>query len=296
MTLPNFLILGAAKAGTTTLHAYLRPHPEVFVPARKELRFFAYGGSGRLYLPGEDPRGIQSYFADAGDAGAVGEASPQYLRSAVAATRIKETIPGCRLVISLRNPVDQAFSGLSHGAPQREGGARHAALPRRSPPIGSSAAAMPRTSSYMAVFDRSQFHIIRFESLVRDPLAVAQALYGFLGVATDFARGRGVEPGRPAEEPLLHRVLADKRVMDLGKRYLPERWLDAAKRVRNDNLEKQHMSSEEREAAMAALRSDILRTGDLVGLDLTSWLRMPGAGGATGVPDAAAPAKAVGTR
>ena len=150
----------------------------------------------------------------------------------------------------------------------------------------------------MAVFDRSQFHIIRFESLVRDPLAVAQALYGFLGVATDFAPEveKVSNPGGLPRNRLLHRVLADKRVMDLGKRYLPERWLDAAKKgAQRQPREAAHELRGARGGDGGAA-DDILRTGDLVGLDLTSWLRMPGAGGATGVPDAAAPAKAVGTR
>ena len=78
MTLPNFLIIGAAKAGTTTLHAYLRPHPQIFMPARKELRFFAYGGSGDDYsYPVKTRAEYESYFADAGDAVAIGEATPR---------------------------------------------------------------------------------------------------------------------------------------------------------------------------------------------------------------------------
>ena len=74
---------------------------------------------------------------------------------------------------------------------------------------------------------------------------------------------------------LLHRILADKRVVNFGKRYLPERLLDKAKVVRNDNLEKKRMAPEERAVAMAALREDILRTGELVGQDLSAWLRQP---------------------
>ena len=114
------------------------------------------------------------------------------------------------------------------------------------------------------------FHIIRFEDLARDERAVARALYGFLGVATDFMPevARVANPGGLPKNQLLHRILADPRVVDFGKRYLPERLLDRAKAVRNDNLEKQRMTPEEREAALAVLRDDILRTGDLVGQDL----------------------------
>ena len=203
MTLPNFLIIGAAKAGTTTLHAYLRPHPEIFMPARKELRFFAYGGTGDDYsYPVKTLEEYEGYFAEAGDATAIGEATPRYLRTPAAAGRIKAQIPDCRLVISLRNPVDQSFSaylmGLRNGS-VAPGTSYLAAIAAHPNFLRGYAADL---ENYFGLFDRAQFHIIRFEDLVRDPLAVAGALYGFLGVATDFtpAVERVANPWRPAEE------------------------------------------------------------------------------------------------
>lgn len=298
MTLPNFLIIGAAKAGTTTLHAYLRPHPEIFMPARKELRYFAYKGSGDDYAyPVKTRAEYESYFAAAGDVPAIGEASPQYLRSPVAAQRIAAELPGCRLVVSLRNPVEQAFSaylmGLRNGkvAP----GTRFLPALAEHPVLARGYAG--DLARYFELFERSRVHVIRFEDLVRDPLAAAQGVCGFLGVATDFAPAveKVSNPGGLPKNRLLHRVLADKRVMDFGKRYLPERWLDAAKKVRNDNLEKQRMTPEERAAAMALLRGDILRTGDLVHLDLSAWLRGPDSSGAAsgGAPAPRTPAAPV---
>ena len=278
MTLPNFLIIGAAKAGTTTLHAYLRPHPQVFMPARKELRFFAYGGPGDDYnYPVKTLEEYERYFADAGDARAIGEATPRYLRTPAAAGRIKALIPECRLIVSLRNPVDQSFSAylmdLRNGrlAP----GTSYLAAIEEHPNFLRGYAADLET--YFGLFDRSLFHIIRFEDLARDERAVARGLYGFLGVATDFVPEveRVANPGGLPKNRLLHRILADKRVVNFGKRYLPERLLDKAKVVRNDNLEKKRMAPEERAVAMAALREDILRTGELVGQDLSAWLRQP---------------------
>jgi hypothetical protein len=291
MTLPNFLIIGAAKAGTTTLHARLRPHPEIFMPARKELRFFAYGGSGDDYsYPVKTLAEYESYFAEAGDAKAIGEATPRYLRTPKAAERIRALIPDCRLVVSLRNPVDQSFSsylmGLRNGsvAPGTSYRAAIAAHPNFLRGYAGDLA------TYFGLFDRDRFHIIRFEDLVRDEGAVARGLYGFLGVATDFAPAvaRVSNPGGLPKNRLLHRVLADKRMMDFGKRYLPERLLDAAKKVRDDNLEKQRMTAEERAAALAALRDDILRTGELVGQDLSAWLDPPAPAAAPPPPPAAA--------
>jgi hypothetical protein len=289
MTLPNFLIIGAAKAGTTTLHAYLRPHPEIYMPARKELRYFAYKGWGDDYVfPVKTRTEYEGYFADAGAAAAIGEASPQYLRSSVAPQRISGEIPGCRIIVSLRNPVEQAFSAYLMGL--RDGkvapGTRFVPALAEYPVLARGYA--EDLARYLEFFEREQIHIIRFEDLVHDPLAVAQGVYGFLGVAPDFAPvvEKVSNPGGLPKNRLLHRVLADKRVMDFGKRYLPERLLDAAKKVRNDNLEKQRMTSEERAAAMALLRDDIVRTGELTRLDLSAWLRGSEASGGRLPPEA----------
>ena len=277
MTLPNFLIIGAAKAGTTTLHAYLRPHPEIFMPARKELRFFAYGGSGDDYtFPVKTLEEYEGYFADAGDAKAIGEASPNYIRTPAAAGRIKALIPDCRLVVSLRNPVEQSFSAylmvVRNGALAGNVSYREAlAMPNFRRGYARD------LGTYFGLFDRDRIRILRFEDLVREPLAVARDVYGFLGVAPDFAPDvpKVSNPGGVPKNRMLHRVLGNKRMMDFGRRYLPEKLLDVAKGVRNDNLEKRRMTSEEREAALAVFRDDILETEALIGQDLSAWLRRP---------------------
>ena len=71
MTLPNFLIIGAMKAGTTSLYQYLGSHPQVFMAQPKELHFFSYRA-------GEDTAWYAEHFAGAGAAIAVGEASASY--------------------------------------------------------------------------------------------------------------------------------------------------------------------------------------------------------------------------
>ena len=277
MTLPNFLIDRAAKAGTTTLHAYLRPHPGT--PCRRARnRFFAYGGTGDDYsYPVKTLEEYEGYFAEAGDATAIGEANaalPADAGGGGADQGADPGLPAGDLAAQSGRPV---VLGLSHGAAQRVGGAGDllylAAIAADPNFLRGYAADL---ENYFGLFDRAQFHIIRFEDLVRDPLAVAGALYGFLGVATDFtpAVERVANPGGLPKNRVLHSILANKRVMDFGKRFLPERLLEAAKGVRNGNLEKQRMAPEERAAAMAALRDDILRTGDLVGR-ISAWLRLP---------------------
>src|SRR5947207_13676717 len=104
--LPDFLILGAQKAGTTALYAYLRWHPQITGPSFKEVSFF-----DRHYARGE--RWYRAHMP-VRRSGIVGEASPSYLFHPSAPERVARMLPGARLIALLRNPVDRAFSHYQH--------------------------------------------------------------------------------------------------------------------------------------------------------------------------------------
>jgi len=142
--LPNFLIVGAPKAGTTSLYHYLDQHPEIFMSAIKEPNFFAAEireehfdlelrrGMARenrrlrdfLAGPMREKRfgGIitdwEDYlrlFANATNEAALGEASVCYLWSPTAPARIAERIPNAKILVMLRDPAERAFSQYLHG-------------------------------------------------------------------------------------------------------------------------------------------------------------------------------------
>jgi len=104
--LPDFLILGAQKAGTTALYAYLRWHPEITGPSFKEVSFF-----DRHYAHGE--RWYRAHMP-ARRRSLVGEASPSYLFHPLAPERVASMLPDARLIALLRSPVDRAFSHYQH--------------------------------------------------------------------------------------------------------------------------------------------------------------------------------------
>ena len=118
--LPNFIVIGAAKAGTTALYWYLEEHPDVFMSPVKETNYFAYGvdeGGNLLYgdpdvhrFPVKTLEEYEQLFNRAGGARAVGEASPLYLECPQAAARIRNRLPDVRLICSIRHPVDRAYS------------------------------------------------------------------------------------------------------------------------------------------------------------------------------------------
>jgi hypothetical protein len=104
--LPDFLILGAQKAGTTALYAYLRWHSDITGPSFKEVSFF-----DRHYAHGE--RWYRAHMP-ARRRSLVGEASPSYLFHPLAPERVASMLPDARLIVLLRNPVDRAFSHYQH--------------------------------------------------------------------------------------------------------------------------------------------------------------------------------------
>lgn len=108
IVIPNFLGIGAAKAGTTKLTELLSQHPEVSIPIRKELHFFDDDD-----LTGK--KNIEWYFSQFEDNIAVGEYTPSYLFVPDCAKKIYETFGGkMKFIVSLRNPIDRAYSHYCH--------------------------------------------------------------------------------------------------------------------------------------------------------------------------------------
>ena len=107
---PNFLHLGPGKSGSTWLHEVLVLHPDVFLTEAKDLYFFS-----RYFDRG--PEWYLAHFKDATHESVVGEVCPDYLAEPMAARRIYDTLgPDVRLMVSLRDPVERAFSSYLYAA------------------------------------------------------------------------------------------------------------------------------------------------------------------------------------
>jgi len=107
MTLPNFFIVGAAKAGTTSFFEYLAQHPQVYVPFCKEPHYFSRAPHPAI---AKNDAEYEKLFAESAGSKAVGEASVTYLADPEAAGRIHRLIPGARIIVFLRHPVKRAYS------------------------------------------------------------------------------------------------------------------------------------------------------------------------------------------
>ena len=110
--LPDFLILGAQKAGTSSLHDYLSQHPQVKPALAKEIHFLDYNfGRGEAWYRAHFPTHLEKW---RGDFLLTGEGSPYYLFYPHAAWRAKQLMPRAKCIVLLRNPVERAYSHYQH--------------------------------------------------------------------------------------------------------------------------------------------------------------------------------------
>lgn len=120
--LPDFLIIGTQKGGTTSLYHYLRKHPQVLGATKKEVHYFNRNfDRGTRWYRGHFPlTAMVGLLSRARGRGITGETTPDYLFNALVPARVQEVLPGCSKIVLLRNPVERAYSHYRHR--RRRGG------------------------------------------------------------------------------------------------------------------------------------------------------------------------------
>ncbi|MCB0060706.1 MAG: sulfotransferase [Caldilineaceae bacterium] len=179
--LPNFLGIGAARAGTNWIARNMAQHPDVFLPYKKELHFF-----DAHYEKG--PAQYEAEFAEWSGQKAVGEITPKYLHDEHAASRIYELLPDAKLIVSLRNPVDRAYSSYwkSRASFPDETLATFAERRKVLPDLVEAGLYHKHLERYFALFPREQIHILLFEEIESAPERVLADLFTFLAVDAAF--------------------------------------------------------------------------------------------------------------
>lgn len=296
MSLPTFLIIGAPKAGTTTLHYALSQHPEVFMCPLKEAGFFwAYGQPIRLHGPGAEKLRnrlvtrldeYQKLFKDARQAKAIGESSVRYLVSPSAPQNIHSFIPDARLVVILRQPAERAFSAFAHnkrdGLEPCENFAEAIAEDRQGKRDewefcrylnrGFYYTSLKR---YLEYFDRSQIHISLLEDLIQDPQGLMRGLFDFIGVDTSFAPDLSHKHNASGviHNPLLRLVWTNSNRIRVAIRpYLPAKMRHTAFEWVIRDMDKLKLPADQRRELTEYYRQDILQLQDLIQRDLSHWL------------------------
>lgn len=173
--LPDFVGIGALKAGTSYLDAMLRSHPGLSLPLHlKEVEFFSR----------HHARGIDWYSGQfaAPDGRPRGEISPQYLDDARCPARIAQANSAAKLLVSVREPVARAYSQYRHWVQETGYSGDFAAFLADHPGALERSRYWALLQRYRDVFHADQIHVIVFEDMIARPLPVLQSLYAFLGV------------------------------------------------------------------------------------------------------------------
>lgn len=197
LRLPDFLIGGAPRAGTTWLYWLLDRHPDVFMakPVTPEPKFFLVDS---LYAKGLEFYS-QTWFAAADPGLVAGEKSTDYLESAAAAERIARDLPSVKLVFILREPVDRAYSNYlwtrMNGLETEDFATalaleeeRDRTLPERwrfARPFSyfSRGLYADLLEPYIERLGRERLLVLKFENIVDAPRSLAERLQRFLDVA-----------------------------------------------------------------------------------------------------------------
>jgi Sulfotransferase family len=303
MTMPNFLIIGAQKSGTTSLNAYLKQHPQIYMSPLKEPRFFAFEGEKPNFRgPGDqeqyesivgDIEVYRTLFEGVSNEKAIGEASVLYLYISSAPERIRHYIPGVKVIAILRNPVERAYSAFLHLTRDRKEPLGDFALALRAEEerirnnwgpiwhykqVGFYYAQLKR---YFETFEREQIKVYLYEDLNSDPIELLKDIYRFLSVEDAFvpevSRRYNVS-GIPTDEGwyslLLRQNLAKSIVKPLLPRGLRRRVSTTLLSTLKDRtLVKPPLPTEVQQQLTKLYREDILKLQELIGRDLSQWLR-----------------------
>ncbi|MDH2426148.1 sulfotransferase [Sphaerisporangium sp. TRM90804] len=302
MGLPEFLVIGAPKAGTTALHAALARHPDLFMSPVKEPKFFltdgpppTRGGPGDAQTYREHVWRRADYEAlfDAAPAGAVkGESTPFYLYDREAQRRIHALVPQARLIVMLRDPVERAHSNWTHlwsaGLEPISDVVRACAEEERRIAAGWSAfwhyVSLGRYGEQLEhlfrLFPREQVLTMRYRELVDAPTATLDRICAFLGVRQGMVEEvpRENVTAHP-ERTLRHQALS--RVLRVGAgmgRHLPGSLaarlvepLESALQERG--RPRRSLSWEQRQALLPHFEKDVVLLGQVTGQDYSDWLR-----------------------
>jgi hypothetical protein len=297
MPLPGFLIIGAAKSGTTTLHQYLSRHPQVYMSVPKEPEFFA---KDENYAKGIE--WYASIFSKAepdqvcGESSNIYTISPQFPNSA---ERIAKTLPHVKMIYIMRHPVNRAYSHylqkIENAQCKRnllEGGESFEERIKRDSLILDCSDYMMQIEQYLKFFPRESFLFILMNDLIKQTEETLCNVFKFIGVdqiiypfpEKEIVANRALEhssgwfireritahlkaiPGIARAASLLPQEMRDQFYHQVLKK------LPYSKRVEKKYLP-QPMRPETRQMLLARFRESNQRLAEFLNRDLSHWDR-----------------------
>jgi len=299
MLKPDFFIVGAPKSATTSLFSYLKQHPDVFLP-KKELYYFCYDLTFLAPPLTEDI--YLSYYAEATNQKAVGDASVYYLVSPHAAESIKRFNSNARVIIMLREPASMVYSLhsqlLSNGDEVIENFEEALAAEeqrieegkvnyRHQGPLEAVfythiAQYYGQVKRYIDVFGKDKVHIILFDDFIKNPKEEYAKVLKFLEITEIMPQEFDtINPNKVTRSKALLRFIINPPdfVKRLGRVVLPhhskrrQMVIDTLWKMNTKYEKREPIKPETREKLKAAYRGDIEKLQQLLNRDLSNWLK-----------------------
>lgn len=292
---PNFFIVGAPRGGTTAMYEYLRQHPEVFMPYRKEPVYF--GTDLSKPQPAMSEAEYLALFRPGRGKRRLGEASVWYLYSRTAPAEIKAFAEDPRIIIMLRNPVDMMYSlhgqllfsanediaDFADALAAEEDRRRGQRLPPRARrPEGLQYRAVARYAShvrrYLTEFGPHAVRVILYDDFTADPARMYRETLDFLGVEPSSEPDLSiVNRSKGVRSRWLQRLIYAPAFQRATSR-LPSRLnrtvRRALKRINIKEQPRRKLDAELRARLTAELADDVRELELVIGRDLSAW-RVP---------------------
>ena len=297
--LPNFLIVGAAKSGTTSIHHYLKQHPNIYMPSKIKETFFLVEPKNILGMgPGDSGKRIVYNFKDYKELYedvilskhiAIGEDCVAYLcyyKESI--SNIKKYLKNPKIIIILRNPIQRAFSNYLHhvrdGIEQLSFKKALENERKRNEQGWWWGYRFTYTGFYYKqvkayLNDFNQVKIYLYDDLKKDILGLVKDIYEFLEVDSSFTPDVSIKYNVTGihKNKIIHNFLFKPNLLKNVIKYLFEGLIPDEKRKKiytkiKSNLEKPQIKPETREQLKNLYREDILKLQDLIKRDLSKWL------------------------
>jgi hypothetical protein len=240
----DFFVVGAPKSGTTSLYFYLKQHPEIFLPSKKELHYFSFSdlkqreaGPGDNYVlrscVNTEEEYLEHYRGSEGLRS--GDISPSYFFHARSATRINEFNSDAKIIILLRNHAEKAFSQYSHlrGVGREKLSFKEALIAEDDRDASGysdfwlykkSTLYSPSLKKYLDVFGSNSVGIYLFDDLVSDREKVLADICNFIGVDSAFqflSEGVHNVSGKPKSHLIAKYILAPNFITWALRKIIP---------------------------------------------------------------------------
>jgi hypothetical protein len=299
---PDFLILGAPKAGTTALHAALTRHPDVFMSSPKEPKYWMCDDAPppRFRGPGDQHsqqewvwrrKDYEQLFTPAPASSMRGESTPFYLWRRAAQRRISEQLPDAKLIAVVRDPIDRAYSNWMHlwsdglepvadfeeaFALEHERIAKGWAPFWRYAQLGRYGEQLAHLFSYV---DRERVLVLRYRTIVVDPQGAVDRTCQFLGISPGLVETIPHDNSRSFVEPgprsaVLGRLL--RAGAWVGQFAPPQVWRRASapliKGLSGGDAVRPKLSAQARARLLPYFADDIALLAQLTGESFDDWL------------------------